>query len=103
MMIYSPGDLVLFKSYVDAKSWGLLRGDLLGIAHADVDGVLTCYRLDWRGRIYERESYLAFSEEVRPVPAPPLPMKRFPRPWGASDNEEEHQSFIWTGCRVGSA
>ncbi|OWK33647.1 hypothetical protein SPDO_05280 [Sphingomonas dokdonensis] len=103
MLLYSPGDLVIFRKYFDAKSWGLWPGDLLGIAHGDGDGVLTCYRLDWRGRIFERESYLLFSEEVRPVPAPTLPMKRFPPPWGVSDNEEEDQGFIWTGCHVGTA
>lgn len=99
----TPGALVIFTRYFDDGNWGLFPGDLLGVAHADPDGVLTCCRVDWRGRVYERESYLAFSEEVRFLPAPPLPMRRFPPPWGASDNEEEHCGFVWTGSRMGIA
>ncbi len=103
MPSYFPGILAYFNGYIDGRDWGLSPGDLLGVPHADADGVLTCYRVDWRERVFERESYLTFTEEVRFLPAPPLPMRRFPPPWGVSDNEEEHRGFVWTGSRMGIA
>jgi hypothetical protein len=69
----------------------------------DPEGPLICYRLDWRGRVFEQDRHLVFPEELRPVPAPPIPTRRFPVPWGASDNEERDSARIWTGCPVGCA
>jgi hypothetical protein len=95
--------MVRFIGYHDASEPIFRPGDLLGIAEIEPDGIFRCFLIDWRGRVVSAVGDTIFAEEVMLVPAPPMPLRRFPPPWGALDNEEDDPLRIWTGCPIGTA
>jgi len=103
MQKWKPGSLFQLIGYQDEVGGEFSPGDLLAAAAISDDGVLTCFQVDFRGRVFSAVSETIFVEEVRLLMVPPIPLKSFPPPWGEGDNSEDDQKFAWTGCLVGSA
>lgn len=89
-MTIGIGQTCYFKGYAyDLKGADPIfqPGDVLAIAKVEDDGVLHCFPIDGWGRVYSMAGDTIFSEEVLLLPFPPIPAKRFPRPYGTLDNE----------------
>lgn len=103
MQNWKPGSLCCFIGYHDETGGVFSPGDLLAASTIGDDGALTCFPVDYRGRVFSVVFETVFVEEVRLLEVPPIPLKRFPPPWGEGDNSEDDLSVSWTGCPVGSA
>lgn len=102
-MSFEIGSVVVFMGAPLFNGEGPYLGELFGVAAVDPMGMLTCSRIDWRGRVFERRVFAVAPEDARLVPTAPIPSKRFPAPWGDADNEEDDPDTIWTGCPIGHA
>lgn len=89
-MRFQVGDRCCFLGYryaLDEAEPIFFCGDMVATAKVDPDGVLLCFPIDGWGRVFSWQGETLFAEEVLRLPLPPIPKRRFPRPYGEGDNE----------------
>lgn len=89
-MQYRVGDRLYFLGYrhlLPDTAPIFFKGQLVAVAEVKADGELICFPIDDWGRVYSWEGDTVFDEEVLRLPLTPIPVRRFPRPYGQADNE----------------
>jgi hypothetical protein len=89
-MEWEPGACGYFKGYTHLLAGMEPRffpGDLLGVAEVQPEGVLVCFLVDHWGRCFSAAGDTVFAEEVLRLGWVRIPLRRFPVPFGSSDNE----------------
>lgn len=89
-MRFQAGDRCCFLGYSNLPKGAdpiFFQGDIIAVAKVEPDDVLLCFPIDGWGRVFSWQGETVFAEEVIRLPLPPIPMRRFPRPYGEGDNE----------------
>ncbi|AJA08856.1 hypothetical protein SKP52_09745 [Sphingopyxis fribergensis] len=82
------GDRLYFRGYSVPIDYEILeKGQIVAVAEVREDGEYVVFPIDDWGRVYSQEGETVFSDEVVPLPMPPIPIRRFPPPYGQRDNE----------------
>lgn len=99
-MQFAIGDRCYLLGYLELPQDAELiftKGMMVAVAKVEPDDVLHCFPIDGWGRVYSWKGDTLFADEVVRLLLPPIPVRRFPRPYGEGDNENAKWTSRFTG------